>query len=650
MDVIEFLNRLDGVKGGNGKWTACCPCSRNHSHNDRSQSLSIAVGNDGRILLKCHKGCPVEEITSAMGLQVSDLFPDKPAAKPESKLAHPAVPKSLSELFPGLGPVIAEYPYHDASGHLLAKKLRYEPVGQPKTFRWCRPAGNDKWLSGRGDVPHRLFVAGKLEDTVYIVEGEKDALTMQKLDLNACSAADGAGGHGKWRPEYTEQLKSESYNLKFIFILPDNDSTGHTFAQEAAAAVYGICPTVKILDLAGVWPEIPDKGDISDMVEQFGVDQVTAMLMELKASASDWTPETATDTWQARKASTFGENRTRFLWTPYLPIGDYSVVMADGGTGKTILCCGIAAAISTGTPLPGELPEPGEGEGKNVLIISGEDSGEVLKERLELSGADTDRIYIIDRSDSIGITFSDGYEKFVATIRKYHPALVVIDPWHNFLGEQIDISRVNALRPVLQKMSNMAKQCDCAIIMVSHVNKRAQAENANNAATGSVDFINASRSAMRLIFDETDDTCRILVHTKSNYADYGQSVRYRIEGGGLVWDGFSDITRATLEQAARQRSTPGKLVRGQEQHKLVNTALIQALETEADAACPQTVRFSYDEFRDKYGGSIFRLMQPKRALDAVKAQLEHDGYFLKTGVRVIHGGYNGNGFAIQKPH
>ena len=56
----------------------------------------------------------------------------------------------------------------------------------------------------------------------------------------------------------------------------------------------------------------------------------------------------------ARSAYEFGEDKTEFVWYPYIPVGDYSVLMADGGTGKTILCCGIAAAISKGEALPGD--------------------------------------------------------------------------------------------------------------------------------------------------------------------------------------------------------------------------------------------------------------------------------------------------------
>ena len=144
-------------------------------------------------------------------------------------------------------------------------------------------------------------------------------------------------------------------------------------------------------------------------------------------------------------------------------------MMADGGTGKTILCCGIAAAVSTGKALPGD---EFDGRGQNVLMISAEDSGEILRKRLARSGADLDRVMILDCSDSLGMSFSDEYDEFEATIKTYSPALVIVDPWHAFLGAGVDINRVNALRPVFQKLSHLAKKCQCSMILVSHVNKR----------------------------------------------------------------------------------------------------------------------------------------------------------------------------------
>lgn len=264
----------------------------------------------------------------------------------------------------------------------------------------------------------------------------------------------------------------------------------------------------------------------------------------------------------AKAAADYGMDNTCFLWRPYFPLGDYTVMMAEGGTGKTMLSCKIAAAVSAGTTLPGATEQPS----RNVLIVSAEDSGEVLRKRLSASGADLQRVYILDRESSTGLNLAEGYDEFLATVQSYNPALVVVDPWHAYLGPIININKANALRPILQGIANLAKKCDCAIILVSHINKATQGENANNAATGSVDFVNAARSAVRIIFDDEDRSGRIMVHTKSNYAEYGPSIRYYItEDGGVEWDGFSDVTRQTLEAASRRRVTPSEILQRERQ-------------------------------------------------------------------------------------
>ena len=346
--------------------------------------------------------------------------------------------------------------------------------------------------------------------------------------------------------------------------------------------------------------------------------------------------------YEARRASEFGEDNTTFLWYPYIPIGDYTVLMAPGGTGKTYFVCGIAAAVSKGLALPDDLKPK---EAGNVLIISAEDRGELLKRRLAASGADLDRVYILDCQSSVGINFTDGYDVFRETIREYAPRLVVIDPWHGFAGADIDLNRVNAVRPVFQRLANIAKECSCGMILISHVNKRAQGENANNAATGSTDFINAARSALYIIFDEENEDRRIVVHTKTNYARYGQSVCFTIEDGGIHWDGFSEIDRQTIEQAARQRKTPFEVKSVEAYRDNTKETLIRALD---DAANPfSDIRFTYDSFKEKYGSDVFGTMQPKRIIDSVAAEMYSRGYQIKTGVKVRDGSSIQHGFIIH---
>ena len=603
MDVHDVLQRLQGVKGGGGQWSARCP-----AHDDKRQSLSISQGKDGRVLLRCHAGCSVESICANLGISVKDLFGEnQPKERPQ---------------------VVATYTYPTG-----AQKLRYSD----KRFSWRHPDGKGGWEYNRKGVPHSLYVAGELSGVVYVAEGEKDADSLHKLGYDAVSGEDGAGP-GKWRPEYTEQLKG-----LFVVIFQDNDQVGKDYARETASALAEVCPEVRVLDLSRVWPEIPEHGDVSDLIAHFGSEKAVEMITALIDQTPKWAPAPDTKGRKAKAAASFGEDNTAFLWFPYLPIGDYTVMMADGGTGKTVLCCGIAAAVSRGKHLPGE---EFDGEGQNVLMISAEDSGEILKKRLTLSGADLNRVFILDRSDSVGMSFSDGYEEFSHTVKAYKPALVIIDPWHNYLGDRVDMNRANAIRPVFQKLSNLAKVCDCAMILVSHVNKRAQGENANYAATGSNDLTNAARSAVRVIFDEMDEDCRIMVHTKTNYAAYGQSVKYRIVDGGVKWEGFSDVTRQTLEAAARRKSTPWEVMQKTEERESANNALVEALE---DAATKfQPTRISYEEFKREHGDLIFGGLQPKRALDAVRDRLTEDGFFLKTGIQVKKNGDKGNGFMVQR--
>lgn len=72
MIAEDFVARLEKVrKAGERSWSACCP-----AHEDRSPSLRVS-DKDGTILLKCFAGCSAQEIVSAVGVNLSDLFPPR---------------------------------------------------------------------------------------------------------------------------------------------------------------------------------------------------------------------------------------------------------------------------------------------------------------------------------------------------------------------------------------------------------------------------------------------------------------------------------------------------------------------------------------------------------------------------------------------
>jgi hypothetical protein len=75
MTAEALLQRLDRVRQrGADQWSARCP-----AHDDKGPSLSVKELSDGRVLLHCFAGCEVAEVVAAVGLEIAELFPPRPA-------------------------------------------------------------------------------------------------------------------------------------------------------------------------------------------------------------------------------------------------------------------------------------------------------------------------------------------------------------------------------------------------------------------------------------------------------------------------------------------------------------------------------------------------------------------------------------------
>ena len=73
MSAEALLSRLEKARQtGRGSWVACCP-----AHDDKKPSLAIRELDDGRVLTHCFAGCGFDEIVSAAGVNIEDLFPQK---------------------------------------------------------------------------------------------------------------------------------------------------------------------------------------------------------------------------------------------------------------------------------------------------------------------------------------------------------------------------------------------------------------------------------------------------------------------------------------------------------------------------------------------------------------------------------------------
>ena len=500
MNLQEVLSHFDGVKRRNeNEYIARCPC-----HDDKKQSLCIGSGEKG-VVLKCQAGCDTRAILDRVGLKPADLFFEK---KQDNR------PQ-----------VTATYQYPNG-----VQKLRRSD----KSFAWRRPDGKGGWIYNRKGVPHSLYIAGELSEDVAIVEGEKDADNLHKLGWTAVSGEDGAGP-GKWRSEYTEQL------LDFpVVIFQDNDDVGKAYAQEVATALSGVAKSIHLLDLSKIWTEIPEHGDVSDLIARFGEKQASDMIAELIRKTPAWAPQNPA----VSCAADVPYEEPKWTIAPYFQRGKGTLIQGDSGSGKTAFVCAVAAHVSTGKPLLNSTIEtPG-----NVLVLSVEDDQPILRGRIEASGGDLTKIFF--HNNPAGLTFTS--PEIWSIVKQYQIKLIIFDPFQAFLGSGIDMFRANETRPVLARLFELCDQGDCAVIIVAHTSKSSD-KSAVNRSLGSVDIPASMRSVMQLIrIPHIPDQCS-MVHVRSSNAPRGRSIAYTIgDRGGVHWDGYSPIIVEDLGSIAKR--------------------------------------------------------------------------------------------------
>ena len=227
MKLDEILSRLDGVKPSTSGYTAKCPV-----HDDRQNSLSVDVSEDGRrILLNCFAGCSTESVVQGLGLNMTDLFTEQSTANPQ---------KVREQV----------YEYRDSDGSLLYRKTRTDFSGGTKSFGFANPDGTHS-VKGIKRVPYNL-PAVLSASTVYVAEGEKCADVI--IEAGRVATTLDSGANSKWLPEYTGYFKG-----KTVIILPDNDTPGQKYAEQFLTHLPG--------SRVALLPGLRAKGDIFDWLQ-----------------------------------------------------------------------------------------------------------------------------------------------------------------------------------------------------------------------------------------------------------------------------------------------------------------------------------------------------------------------------------------------
>lgn len=237
------------------------------------------------------------------------------------------------------------------------------------------------------------------------------------------------------------------------------------------------------------------------------------------------------------------EKMVDWLVLDYIPKGQITILAGDGGSGKTLVWCEIAASISNGdecfltksmTPNVFFKDTP-----QKVMFFSAEDSIEaVIKPRLRRSGANLENILSIDIADDrFGeIRFDSPFlEKL---IDRYRPALVVYDPIQAFIPSNIKMSERNAMRNCLRSLVGYGEKYGCTSIIVVHTNKQTGLWGRKRIAD-SADIWDIARSVL-IVGETREKNIKYLSHEKSNYGVTSKTALFSVNAGKVKFRGYSD--------------------------------------------------------------------------------------------------------------
>ena len=152
--------------------------------------------------------------------------------------------------------------YQNMNHDKIAVKTIYKKPDGSKMARWKRYEGNTlvKGLNGLKMPLYHVYNLADNTKPVFIVEGEKDVETMERLGYIATTIPNGAGS--KWKPEYTPFFRDFD-----VVILADNDEVSLKSAMNIAENVIQNARSVKLVPSQALYVPLKPKGDISDIVE-----------------------------------------------------------------------------------------------------------------------------------------------------------------------------------------------------------------------------------------------------------------------------------------------------------------------------------------------------------------------------------------------
>lgn len=404
-------------------------------HKDTKPSLHVSKKGDGWVWY-CH--------SCGIGGNIIHFEMRKRDCSKSDAIRHLAERFHLDNGRPAQRRAVRQHLYHDAEGQVVYRKVKFSD----DTWEFQHQEAG-KWVGKKGDHPHVLFRWPAVKDSpdLFLVEGEKDAETLARLNYPATSADCGK----------KDQLKDVLPFFRGKNVRVCYDVGNDIEAEAAAAKIATVAANVFILKVP--MPNVED--DITDYLDQFPTDdEKRDAMMTLLAAEKRYSP-------LAPRLAPFIKGRdVKLLDLRVEEVVEklvfeaaINILHGKGGAGKTWLGFQIGRAVSLGIPIFGlktkRMP---------VYYADFESPAPVLVDRVKVLDIDEVMFKHAAITSPPPKLDSPGWEEYKAL----EPGLLFIDSFRSaFDGDENSTEDVAPIMGRLKAIRDLGK----TIIVVHHNTK-----------------------------------------------------------------------------------------------------------------------------------------------------------------------------------
>ncbi|MFI2202653.1 AAA family ATPase [Streptomyces sp. NPDC020192] len=409
MDALRDHSERVIPRGGMARVRGIC------HDGDAPDTVSIGIGKDKRVLIHCHKECPVEDFLAPLGLTMADLH-DEPKASNGS-----------------LGTRVKTWTYKQVDGSVVQYVHKYFP----KDFRPELPNGDKKSPPKEQRVLLNLpEVRAQAEagGVITLCEGESDTDNAIKAGAAVATTMPGGAGMG-WQERYTEMLHGASE----VRIVADRDPNGEGMKHARKVA--------NSLGRAGIpWRiYLPAAG--KDLSDHLATGATLRDLVEVRDDA-DAAPEDPQDPGSGDDLSPQGTSSEEYfeasverllgelldtdgldkikplepLVGDLLALNTLARIIGPSGTFKSFVLLDMAGHIGTGMKWHGHYVR----QGTVVYLVAEGEQGVRKRVRAweQHRGLRMDNVRFLPRPVQAA---SPEWDVLIEAMRRVRPALIVID-------------------------------------------------------------------------------------------------------------------------------------------------------------------------------------------------------------------------------